>query len=558
MNKTTQQTYPQPSGSLTNHSIFSRQQAIKIISIGFAIIAIGFIVIPNYLFYEIYVYNGLGTSIEIHCAKQKFTIHPYEHKKHSLSINQRLLTATTLKGDTIEVISTKGKGGDTYIYNVAKAGIIYSETIAYHYGHPQKFYSPNFTNKRWSHTTADFIFENPESLPKRIDRNELVFIQTIKQSNSFKPSLITQALQDLCRAQESIRAHILWDDPDDNFVMDWLSLSYILDDGPDVLRTRLEKNGHDLPTYLNLMNLSNEEKQKTCKLAFSVHEKDSMQQDFQYLKAICLEPGAKRDNLFLNGYKKWPEHSWLALAAGNIYTKRKDWSAAVQAFEKATINNPLILQTYGKEIERIRRYAFALQGIENNPLKIHLQENQEIAYLRGLETISSLKFNSSHSRALSFLSNGELQKAFEENENDIPMRLLIVASKGADKKMEDLRDSVFAHPEKRKFQGLYSLIAMCLARRDIYYKKPLKSNYEKALKTLSLNPMEVEAFILAVKNGDISQANKWRKSIEDLYSRAVVTMMGIIFLKEHAPKNWILEVNSVLFVDERPYFGEWE
>ena len=57
-----------------------------------------------------------------------------------------------------------------------------------------------------------------------------------------------------------------------------------------------------------------------------------------------------------------------------------------------------------------------------------------------------------------------------------------------------------------------------------------------------------------IKKKDVKAANRAIKATNDFRLAAKHYLIGVIALGDHAPKEWILMVNKLLFANERPYF----
>lgn len=504
---------------------------------------------------ELYIYNGLGTSVDVKYGNNELSIPAHTHKVMPLSFGQGTLTTTSSEGKLIESFVPTDLGGANYLYNVAHAGMTYEETWLYGSGSVDSYPPKGFNNKRWMLIHTDHIFENPPSQIKLNSYQSSGTRTALRSGEEAEPFRIISTITDQEGVKQMIRSHILWDDPKNKHTASWLSLSDLLEDDGTILRERLDRKGLDVMAYRSLMDMSDDKKQEVCSLIVDSAANNPLNADFFYLNTRCMEDGIAQDKEFLKGHRRWPDHAWLALAAGYTYARQGDWQLALNAFEIGVTKEPSLLQIYAKEIERMRRFATAKENIQSESLKNHLFQNEDIAYLDQIENSSLSMIEIPTDQALNLLSQGKLDEALRaipKGPMETQFKLMVAASKGA---TEEMITDIFADPGFSQQGGTYALIAMALAKREKQKTDSLQVSFNTAVAQLELEPKEVYQFLQDVQSNKLSKAETYLQSLEHLTVRAMVRMMGVILLQDRVPTDWLLEVKSMLFSIERPYFG---
>lgn len=158
---------------------------------------------------RIAVYNGLGTSVQVHIGKQSAVVGPYSSTELKAEFTRDTqVSARTSDGQLIETFTPNlGNPGLHYVYNVAGASPLVVWTASY--GNAAEEEPRVLGAPRWLDARADFFFTDPpESISTKSGGATRHILSGMGDST---PEEILKLAGNDTQAQQIIQAHVRWD-----------------------------------------------------------------------------------------------------------------------------------------------------------------------------------------------------------------------------------------------------------------------------------------------------------------------------------------------------------
>jgi Zn-dependent protease with chaperone function len=155
------------------------------------------------------VYNGLGTSVQVHIGKQSAVVGPYSSTELKTEFTRDTqVSARTSDGQLIETFTPNlGNPGLHYVYNVAGASPLVVWTASY--GNAAKEEPRVLGAPRWLDAHVDFFFTDPpESISSKSGGATRHILSGMGDST---PEEILKLAGNDAQAQQIIQAHVRWD-----------------------------------------------------------------------------------------------------------------------------------------------------------------------------------------------------------------------------------------------------------------------------------------------------------------------------------------------------------
>jgi len=407
--------------------------------------------------------------------------------------------------------------------------------------------------KRWLIPDVDFIMEDP---PKSISTSKSsgTGIRTVIYAfGKLNPYTFYSEANKINNIEEAIISHTKWDHSEDQYVMNWLNLSSIIDKDLSPIFFRLERNSKEVISLRMLMDNSDSTKLIACNHIDNLYNKYHNNADLFYLKTRCMEDSEKQNQQFIEGYKKWKNNSWLAMASGYKFAGNNDWLNSYFAFGSAIRNNKAFRATYIADFERVNRYVKKI--FHRSELDSLCANNSTIDYYRSLETVADSDFESVYDKIYNLINKGNLSDAISIAQKDEKMRpffyRIIAASSNSP---DSIVKKVLAYTPEEGINNntLWMAIGTASANGVDYspYIKQLES-IERA--SMNYKVKVTEDFISFIKNNRINSAEKLIKGIDDFRVQAKHYLLGSIILGKKTSKDWKIKANTLLFANEKPY-----
>jgi Zn-dependent protease with chaperone function len=120
---------------------------------------------------DIYIYNGLERQVNVSVNGKHISVAAMSYEKLSTTKSTVQLVATTVQGEPIETLDENiDSDEDTYIYNVASAGVLAKEEIGYGVDVQNE---PTILQPRaWQPTRVSIVFDEPPKTSKNVEVKE--------------------------------------------------------------------------------------------------------------------------------------------------------------------------------------------------------------------------------------------------------------------------------------------------------------------------------------------------------------------------------------------------
>ncbi|CAM3912940.1 M48 family metallopeptidase [Ectopseudomonas alcaliphila] len=160
---------------------------------------------------KVAVYNGLGTAVLVRIGDQMSVVGPYSSAEIKVGFASNTeVSARTLTGELIETFTPSvSNTGLHYVYNVAGASPLVAWTASYGNAAEEE---PRFLGApRWLDARADFFFSDPpESISSKSGGAQR---RVLSGMGDGTPEEVLKLAGNEAQAQQIIRAHARWDEP---------------------------------------------------------------------------------------------------------------------------------------------------------------------------------------------------------------------------------------------------------------------------------------------------------------------------------------------------------
>ncbi len=496
-----------------------------------------------------HIYNGLQTSVNVNIDGTNVALKPNTYETIQLNYGSKYdIITTKYAGEVIENAIFEFPERTAVIYNVANAGLLVEYPVFYGYGNR----TPRGINDRTVLGTdkflpvkADYILEEPPyeiSLPRGSlgERKE-----TIKGFSGESPDNLLSLIEDENDFKNIVTSHSKWDEAGSKYLINWMYYLRGLDNGIDAVKFRLVQKPDEFISMRLLQDLSDSTDHKSiCEKHVNLAKEFPENPDYYYLSTRCLDDEVLKNKKFIEGYKKWQDHYWLAYASGYVYSEEDNLEAAFNAFKSAS-KDPMLSEIIAIESERIKR---VLNLKQNNKYET-LIETPDITFYKSIESgiIDGARENSDF--VFYLIQKGQLEDALQLSqkfENIKPYTdVLIAASNGATDEMKNL----FLNADNSDGINPNSVWAGVglLVRENKDY-----SNYIEHFEALDLDKAYLETLMALIKSRNFAAIENHVSGLR-LSLKLQVFMMSNVILNGKIPNRWKHEINAGLFANERPF-----
>lgn len=498
--------------------------------------------------YKLWVYNDLETEVYSEIGNETVRLTPGEHQ---------FIEVETTDGDKIEVI-TKTKAGKSIehfnlsldrkkevVYNIGGAGVFVAYTVVYgsKIHQPQQRY---IIGKRLFTTRADYVFTNaPEQLyVKSGGRKVKSVLESLKGLSS--EQLLSIIEDDSIRLLDAAKHHLKWDKSESEGLMEWMHIASELSGNViEVLESRLKNYPNELVTMRAMQNYSEGElHHRICENHTKLSQESPDNSDLFYLKARCIEDELAQKQAFLEGYKKWPKHPWLAYAASQELIEENKWEQAYSALITARNENKHLKEQLVLDIERVKR----MRQKDNVDVSSYLTDKNESDALNAIKQLETGFLKNSPQHIYYLLSQGKFVNPKNYGDVGKDAHWLMAASDNyPEKKVNQLLEK--QNIEGATDGGLWAAIGIYAK-----YDKDITS-FESRFGKNSEVFEKVKKYIGLVRKGELKKAEKL---IEEYHFsiKAKYFVIGKILLGKKTPQKWNDYIKYLLFVYEKPYFED--
>ncbi len=497
------------------------------------------------------VYNGLSQSVQIEVDGVSRSLSANSSQTLSMPISDsHKVSARTADGELIEQFDAESETGIShYLYNVAGAASIVQWTAVY--GGSSSPPENMLGNKRWGNISADYYFEEP---PESIQTKGGSETRTVISAIADAPvSFIAESIKDEKARAELINAHARWGAADSSDIAEWLFLAAQQPGFDKILSGRLKKNPKEMVSLRMEQNIAKDaEYQRVC----DKHRKNSASApkdpDWHYLSVRCMprntaEEIKLKNQAFIDAHQSWAEHPWIAFAAGYAYSERRDWDAAIAAFESAHRQLPSLNEYIMMDLARIKREKNADANISldeysrySKILQFHISAEKGL----GMQGSANASYQS--------LVAGSLAQALQQSESDAEVNFRLKRLVGAsDTATAEQISNAVNMPVTHGIDQSTVWMAIALSMRE---RKPVSELKALAFENDSENASALYQFAEMLNKGvDVRSAENALGEI-DLVGRGHAYSMACIIMGTRCPDEWRQSAKRLLFATERPYF----
>jgi hypothetical protein len=492
---------------------------------------------------DLSIYNGLGQTVLVDLDGDVIKINPHSSKKTDLTKSSDYeITTKTLDGQTVEIFqpelsSTSGH----YVYNVAQAAALFEYRV--YYGGTPGDYQNFYGNQRWLKTNADYIFEEaPEQLEvsgKSTTKDVLMGMSDLSTN------YIMNALPNESQQIELIKTHTLWDPSDAPNVIEWVTRASTLEDANNILRERLKLHPDEILTLRLLMDSGDESiKSSICKEYETKVENDPSNATAYYISTRCLPFGLEKENRYIKGAEKWPNHGWMNYAASHYFARQNKWQKSYDALQAAYDEGQNLKPVIGLNAARIHRL------IEGQGKTVKNAKQLESPYLEYYKLLEAGNAQDPYIHVHYLVNTGALQEAMDlvETLPDIRTHITAVCAASDGGKQAWIDTALDYHPDSLSELGVISVVGLRLRKNmDI-------SAFEESLEGISKDQeFSTLDFIDNVKLGNYSKAHELMSS-GGISTTGQMCVLAHIAYGSKIPADWTLKAQTLLFPSEKPYF----
>lgn len=495
---------------------------------------------------KVIVYNGLGVPVRVQIGETIRAIQPgatarFEHPEES-AVPVR---TATMDGRVVERFEANlSNFVMDQVYNVASAAPLVEWTQTY--GSTQEREPTLVGAPRWHRSRADHLFTEP---PESISTSGSGGSREVLSGMADQAPVVQLNALGAAPADDLVRAHLRWDAVDDPDFGVWLMLAaQLLPDFEQLLLDRIEAAPRDV--MLRRLEMDHLDRDAACETHRNEAAERADDPDSVYLLARCTAEGPERVAAFAQGHQRFPDHPWLAMAAGYDLVTERRWAEAQAALEPLITRLPQTGEWTALELARVRRV------VAGAPWAANLSDLVPVsAALESMVNAESPQPQYDDGwTAWRLLAQGQYSLALDEA-GDPQVRANVLrmaaASEGASPK---LIAEAFALPPSDGIDRDSVWASLALAAREGQDTAPLSGLAAE----LGDEPEEVER-LLGLLDADALRAAPERMHVarqgQQAFLQGQALVMGIVLLGDDAPAAWRWEARALLFAPERPVFS---
>lgn len=509
--------------------------------------------------HSVYAYNGLNQRVTVTIGAESRQIDPGRSVKFELGSDERIrVRTTTAMGAPIESFDEDASNGQsTYVYNVARAAMMYHLTVTYGAAadYANENARPTFMgNPRWFIDDSAGRFED---MPRRVSLRRGERTTTRKVLGAARVDVDAERLLSYAQSQDErsslIRAHLRFDPPTGAF-QSWVRAAARYDRAAlSVLGERSEQNPANAVAIMRMEQdvAPSEEKEQVC----ARHRQWAQSHpgpSGAYLVARCLSDPSARDQAFRDGLAQYPSDPYFSWAVAWDDARHGRWSSALARAE-VSLNEEALREDAAMLCAQLARVQWALQilardnappmAIENAPVDRYASRS---SYLR--ETLD-------RERGVGEQLTGPVYSLMRGRLSEVLARVpdpaqrttftqLVGASDGAEQWQVDeaLRASATVHRS----------IAPWLAALAVREQGVVPESIASVLRPYTHGYEALVAWLVQQKNLPPNAAPTEPPVECDL---PLAYAMATIVLKERTPIQWRTIANGYYFVGQRPFFS---
>jgi hypothetical protein len=326
--------------------------------------------------HSVYVYNGLGRPVSVTIGTTSTTIHGGGFAKVSIGSEDRLRVRTvTDSGQLVEEFDGDvSNGQSTYVYNVARAALLYNLTLTY--GLDREYYEsinrevrPEILgNPRWTTDRSWHRFSEPE---KRVtlSRGERSTRRTLLRATAsdVDPRTVLASARDDEERASLIRAHVQFDPPGTALFRWAEDAERLVPELGQIFARRVAEAG---PSAIEFLRAEYDVAQPSTRAAVCARHRQWAASHpgaaGAYVTARCMEDAVSQENAMhavYDGYPTDPVRPYAAHALAFFEAERGAFDRAATLCE-AAVASPSVAERAGVLAGRLARVQWALARLD--------------------------------------------------------------------------------------------------------------------------------------------------------------------------------------------------
>ena len=497
---------------------------------------------------SITVYNGLARPVVVKAGSAaSLQVPPLSHATQSIAPDKLVKIETrSTDGQLIESFDADAHGSfGQFIYNVAGAAPLVEWTAAY--GNASASPQRELGAPRWSSSSAGFLFvDAPKSISTKGGGGTR---EVLSGLGDMPPAQQLGMISDRAEALRLANVHARWDPITSPNIAQWLSVAANAPGFKPLLAARLAESPDEvLLRRLEQDTASDAERVGVCERDRARAAAAPQNPNLQYVVTRCLAEGPEKDQAFIDGHARHPDHGWYAYAASYIAATHAQWPRAIAAAEQAQQRVPALADEISLDLARMRRLTAQDTSAGMDQLSRHSEMLRRMLALENGQgiTVPALK-------AYSELAHGRVESAVQlaHTQPKSESRLLRLAA-ASDRASASLVSQALALPLDQGLDDSTVWASVALAARagrdlagfDPMLRRAAPDHHEPMLR-----------FVDALKHGQPPELAE--RLLDGLTPelRGHAYSIGSVLLGAQAPRAWREGAKRLLFASERPYFS---
>lgn len=503
--------------------------------------------------HKVYVHNGLSTAVTVQIANESMTLGGHESRPVALgtadTVNVRVLDSNhrVIEQFTKDVSNSQA----TYVYNIARASLLYRRTYIY------RLYQTQFAendvrteilgNDRWIEDRSSERFAPPPRSVS-IGRGQSSTSRTvIDAADQSAPMDQVMGVRGTADRLEMIRAHVANDAQGTEFPL-WLSLAARLPDGPAVLAARANRE-HSLSLWIAAIRLTTRDARSPICAQFRQQNIYVSEGDAAYVQVLCTTDTAAQSTALRSGIQQHSSNPHFAWESGQQHVARGEWALAEASFEIATRSDDQAAEAT-EMIARVRRVQWVLERVRNDGVIPANFAHAGIGHLVDRSPELRALLSSEQPRedgeidAVHWFARGELQQAVQSTRDPSERNAMLLLAACSDNATDSMQQEAMrlVDQDVPEVARVLPLVGLAVRMRG-EIPAPLHAVAER------VGPRaELQTWLVALKNGQQIEPPA------SLYHPMAV-LLGVIVRGPEAPLSWRAEAMAFSFQSERPYFA---
>jgi Zn-dependent protease with chaperone function len=500
--------------------------------------------------HNVVVFNGLNTSVTVHIGPRTAVLRPQTSRVVSLGSGDRVRVRT--EDDAHRVIEQfeqdVSNAQATYVYNVARAGLLYEQTIIYRVDSSDRTQQEPVIlgNERWIENDSHVRFADPPRTASVSRGSRSTTRRVLNAATMLEPSRQVALLRGADNQRALVKAHLSFD-PAAGRLRSWLraaaNVPSINAELADILQDRVRV---EPSTALRraLQDVSTAERKTTVCQRDQQLAQSEPSADNAYLAARCMTDVAAQTAAFAHGRAQYPQNPYFAWAVASDDARHGRWAQAREGLSVARAQIDL-QEDVGLLLARVLRVEWMLENVNGRPNPGHAalgsltEESEQLQALLQAEQVQS----DEPPGPIHQLARGNLNFVITSRESAAATRQLLFLIACSDGASQEQMDRAFAALDQGPVDSsAFWMIALALKARG-----QLTPALTTLLETTPAH-RELLQWMQALRQGEQVEPPA---SVD----HPTAVTLGLVIRGSDAPAAWRAEARGFFFQAERPYFA---